>query len=134
MGRFTWPWTSQSMAKIIKNTMLLTVALGLVIVLGLSLCAFYVLEIFPSNKEIKGCIVTKLYNVNLCPGSKDYVRLNQISPFLRKAVLISEDSAFYQHNGFDFQELEKSFKTNLEKGKFARGGSTITQQLVKNLY
>lgn len=89
---------------------------------------------FPSDSEIKGCMTTKLYQVELCNKSQNYSKLSQISNYLEKAIIITEDSAFYTHNGFDFNELEKSIKTNLEKGKFARGGSTITQQLSKNLF
>ncbi|MCM2314020.1 MAG: monofunctional biosynthetic peptidoglycan transglycosylase [Thermoanaerobaculia bacterium] len=63
-----------------------------------------------------------------------WVPYDRISPNLRRAVIVSEDSAFYDHEGVDVDELKKSFETNLEKGKLARGGSTITQQLAKNLY
>jgi len=63
-----------------------------------------------------------------------WVRLDRISPNLRRAVLVSEDSAFYEHEGVDVDQLKKSFEENLEKGELARGGSTITQQLAKNLY
>lgn len=63
-----------------------------------------------------------------------WVSYDRISPNLRRAVIVSEDSAFYDHEGVDVEELKKSFETNLEKGKLARGGSTITQQLAKNLY
>jgi monofunctional biosynthetic peptidoglycan transglycosylase len=88
----------------------------------------------PSVKEIRGCMETKLYHVHLCPGSKDYVRLSQISTYLQKSVVLSEDSSFWNNQGFDFQEMQNSFKQNIEKGKFVRGGSTITQQLAKNLF
>jgi monofunctional glycosyltransferase len=50
------------------------------------------------------------------------------------AILLSEDWAFYQHNGFDWEQIWDAAQKNLEKGKFARGGSTITQQVVKNVY
>ncbi|MBI2215414.1 MAG: monofunctional biosynthetic peptidoglycan transglycosylase [Acidobacteria bacterium] len=63
-----------------------------------------------------------------------WVAYDRISPNLRRAVIVSEDSSFYEHEGVDIDELKKSFETNLEKGKLARGGSTITQQLAKNLY
>lgn len=101
------------------------------------LVLFFCLSIYfqiPTAKEIRGCMTTQLYKVNLCPGSNTYVKLNNIAPSLRKAVLVTEDSAFYEHNGFDLKELKNSLETNLEKGRFARGGSTITQQLVKNLF
>ena len=88
----------------------------------------------PSDKEIRSCMTTKLYEVYLCPDSGHYVKYNQISQNLVKTVVLTEDSAFWQHNGFDFSELQKSLETNLKKGKYARGGSTITQQLAKNLF
>ncbi len=50
------------------------------------------------------------------------------------AVIVSEDGSFYDHNGFDWYELKQSLKKDLKTGHFSRGGSTITQQLAKNLY
>lgn len=88
----------------------------------------------PSRAKIRGCMTTEMFHVELCPGSKDYVPLKKISKYLRQAVVVTEDSAFWSHRGFDFQEMQKSFEKNLEKGHFARGGSTITQQLAKNLF
>lgn len=61
-----------------------------------------------------------------------WVRLNEISPHLIQAVLISEDDRFYQHDGFDWVEIKEAVKANV--GEKGRGGSTITQQLAKNLY
>lgn len=58
----------------------------------------------------------------------------RISQNLTRAVLVTEDSAFWQHEGIDFEQLRESMETNLERMEFARGGSTITQQLAKNLY
>jgi monofunctional biosynthetic peptidoglycan transglycosylase len=63
-----------------------------------------------------------------------WVPYERISPSLKRAVLVAEDAAFFQHEGIDFDEMEKSFETNWKKGRLARGGSTITQQLAKNLY
>jgi monofunctional biosynthetic peptidoglycan transglycosylase len=69
------------------------------------------------------------------PG-RDYrpVPLSRISPYLIHAVLVAEDAAFYQHSGLDFREMWNSAQKNWEEGGFKRGGSTISQQLVKNLY
>jgi monofunctional biosynthetic peptidoglycan transglycosylase len=53
---------------------------------------------------------------------------------LRRAVLIAEDDAFFQHEGVDFVQLRQSFQMDLARGTFVRGASTITQQLAKNLY
>jgi monofunctional glycosyltransferase len=57
-----------------------------------------------------------------------------ISPHLRNAVLIAEDSAFFQHSGYDLEQIKESAKRNWREKRFARGASTITQQLAKNLY
>src|SRR6478672_3640608 len=61
----------------------------------------------------------------------DYAR---VSPHLKRAVLVTEDSRFWTHEGIDFDELKESMEVNIERMEFARGGSTITQQLAKNLY
>ena len=59
---------------------------------------------------------------------------SRISSNLTRAVLVTEDAAFYAHHGIDLDEFRKSMEVNLDKLSFARGGSTITQQLAKNLY
>jgi monofunctional biosynthetic peptidoglycan transglycosylase len=61
------------------------------------------------------------------------VPLSQISPFLQHAVIAAEDTRFYQHHGFDWQEIQVAAREDLE-GERTRGASTITQQLVKNLF
>lgn len=63
-----------------------------------------------------------------------WVPLKSISPYLMKAVLIAEDDKFWKHHGFDKEAIQKAFEKNLESGKFKLGGSTISQQLTKNLY
>jgi monofunctional biosynthetic peptidoglycan transglycosylase len=63
-----------------------------------------------------------------------WMPLNTISPNLKNAVLIAEDAAFFQHEGLDYNEIREAIKINSEKLEFARGASTITQQLAKNLY
>jgi monofunctional biosynthetic peptidoglycan transglycosylase len=65
---------------------------------------------------------------------QQWVRFKNIPDLLKKAVRISEDAGFYQHEGVDFDEMKESFERNLKEGKIVRGGSTITQQLAKNLY
>jgi monofunctional biosynthetic peptidoglycan transglycosylase len=63
-----------------------------------------------------------------------WVSYGQVSPHLKRAVLVAEDDAFWQHEGVDFEQLQESLGTDWTRGRFARGGSTITQQLAKNLY
>ena len=58
----------------------------------------------------------------------------RISSNLSRAVLVAEDSRFWTHEGIDLDELKESIEANIERLEFARGGSTITQQLAKNLY
>jgi len=65
---------------------------------------------------------------------RSWVSYNNISPHLRNAVLIAEDSSFFQHSGYDIDEIKESVKRNWREKRFARGASTITQQLAKNLY
>jgi monofunctional biosynthetic peptidoglycan transglycosylase len=63
-----------------------------------------------------------------------WVPYTQLSNHLRRAVLVAEDAAFFDHEGVDLKELRASLEHNWEEGRFERGASTITQQLAKNLY
>jgi monofunctional biosynthetic peptidoglycan transglycosylase len=63
-----------------------------------------------------------------------WVRYNRISKNLKQAVIVAEDSRFFQHDGLDLEEIRKSIEINIERGGAIRGASTITQQLAKNLY
>jgi monofunctional glycosyltransferase len=63
-----------------------------------------------------------------------WVGYARISPHLKRAVLVTEDAKFWRHDGLDLEQLKASIEVNIERGEFARGGSTITQQLAKNLY
>ena len=60
--------------------------------------------------------------------------VDRISPYLQEAVVLSEDAKFWDHEGVDWDAVEKAAEKNWKKGKVAVGGSTITQQLAKNLY
>ncbi len=63
-----------------------------------------------------------------------WVPLSQISPHLQSAVIVAEDATFYAHRGFDWDGIKEAALRNWAKGTLRRGGSTITQQLAKNLY
>lgn len=63
-----------------------------------------------------------------------WVPLSRISPHLRHAVVAAEDASFFTHKGFDWESIRAAARRNLEAGELKRGGSTITQQLAKNLY
>lgn len=62
------------------------------------------------------------------------VPLSRMAPHLIQAVLIAEDDKFYAHEGFDWESMRKALEDNVRKGRVLRGGSTITQQLAKNLF
>ena len=70
------------------------------------------------------------------PWRLDYrwVPLSKVPEHVRRAVLVAEDGTFYAHDGVDWYEVWESLETDLEEGRIVRGGSTITQQLAKNLY
>jgi monofunctional glycosyltransferase len=63
-----------------------------------------------------------------------WVKYARISQHLKRAVLVTEDSKFWQHEGVDFESMRDAMETDWERGEFARGASTLTQQLAKNLY
>jgi monofunctional biosynthetic peptidoglycan transglycosylase len=63
-----------------------------------------------------------------------WVSFGRISPNVKRAVLVAEDDAFWQHEGVDFEQLQESLQVDWARGQLRRGGSTITQQLAKNLY
>lgn len=106
--------------------------LGVVTLMACALGALW--SWLPTQNEIKGCMVTRMYQVHLCPGSKDYVSLRQISNYLQKTIVLTEDANFFSHKGFDWTSIEKNAREGWESGTFKKGGSTITQQLAKNLY
>ncbi len=63
-----------------------------------------------------------------------WVPYGRISSHLKRAVIVAEDSAFFQHEGLDYQQIRQSIESSFEDGEAIRGASTITQQLAKNLY
>ncbi len=63
-----------------------------------------------------------------------WVGFDGIPALLKESVRVAEDARFYDHEGIDYEEISEALKKNLEQGRWARGASTITQQLAKNLY
>ena len=63
-----------------------------------------------------------------------WVPLSRVSPYVMRAVIIAEDDKFWSHEGFDFEAMQKALEKDIKKKKFKAGGSTISQQLAKNLY
>ena len=63
-----------------------------------------------------------------------WVPYRSISPHLKRAVIAAEDSTFFEHDGFDWKGIRTAYEKNLREGEVVAGGSTITQQLAKNLF
>ncbi|BCA55155.1 Monofunctional biosynthetic peptidoglycan transglycosylase [Nitrospira sp. KM1] len=63
-----------------------------------------------------------------------WVPISRVSPHLRRAVVAAEDASFFTHEGFDWEGIKDAALYDLERGELKRGGSTITQQLAKNLF
>lgn len=68
------------------------------------------------------------------PRNPRWTPYGVLPPALKKAVVASEDANFYSHEGVDYEAIREAIKTDLRKGKFVYGGSTITQQVAKNLF
>jgi hypothetical protein len=74
------------------------------------------------------------YTIEVRDGTPGYVPLREVPPIFVRALLLSEDAGFRGHPGIDVAEIPVAYATNLARGTAARGGSTLTQQLVKNLF
>jgi monofunctional biosynthetic peptidoglycan transglycosylase len=85
-------------------------------------------------KDPRKCFTTSMYKVRLCPGSPDYLFYRDVPDHFYQSLILSEDASFYSHKGFDWFEIKESFRRNISEWRFSRGGSTLTQQLAKNLY
>jgi monofunctional glycosyltransferase len=120
-------------------------ALAFLLVVGLATTGFAIWELFVLRiADLRDPTETRSLTVPdgrdgtrelvLGPKSPYWTPLSRISPHVRTSVVLSEDGRFWQHEGFDWFELRKSLERNLEEGRFARGGSTITMQLAKNLF
>src|SRR4051812_43234880 len=71
------------------------------------------------------------------PGAvlqQQWVPYSRIAGSLKRALIAAEDAKFLDHDGFDWEGIQKAYEKNLKKGKVVAGGSTISQQLAKNLF
>jgi hypothetical protein len=86
----------------------------------------YTQDIYDNDRFVK--------SVRVGEENPDFVPLQQISPYFRNSVLTAEDGDFFYHHGFNERAFRESVATNLKEQRFARGGSTISMQLVKNVF
>jgi monofunctional biosynthetic peptidoglycan transglycosylase len=135
------------MVKSMRGRALAQVILGLLLVVGLPLGAvsLYLLISLPdvvplaktnptSTALMDARRVEALEQRRPVPRQWSWVPLSRISPHLQRAVVVAEDASFYSHHGFDWEGIQEAAMRNWAKGQLRRGGSTITQQLAKNLY
>lgn len=73
-------------------------------------------------------------NITIGPSNPNYTPLSEISSNYKNALLTAEDPSFFSHKGFVMESIRKSFAVNFKEKKFVRGGSTISMQLVKNIF
>ena len=128
-----------------SNTISRRSAVGLAVLLCLAVpvagVAFYWLLTFPDVGALARINprTTSLMRARMIErgGIKPYwvwTPLSRISPNLQRAVIAAEDASFYEHEGFDWQAIRQALIKDFRQGTLATGGSTITQQLAKNLY
>jgi len=92
-------------------------------------------------EDLRGAFSYGVLREDGTPGSRmsgpltgRWTALEEVSPYLAKAVTTTEDGSFYKHSGISTNAIKESIVTNLKEGGFVRGASTITQQVVKNLF
>lgn len=73
-------------------------------------------------------------NIIIGPSNPNFTPLSEVSSNFKNAILTSEDPSFFTHKGFVLESIRKSFAVNFKESKFVRGGSTISMQLVKNVF
>ena len=123
--------------KLIK--FLFKVSLFLFISFVVSITFLYFYEYLMGSIDIKSSNSFYIYDnknelVYLGSGNSEWVNIEDVSPLFLDAIISTEDKNFYNHIGFDYARILKSLYTNLKNGYISQGGSTISQQYVKNMY
>jgi monofunctional biosynthetic peptidoglycan transglycosylase len=125
----TWTTRMTNFGKFIKRLLL---ALMVLVV------AFHVLVagllLIWKTQPINNSMFMLAHRITGGDVSQTWVEYDDIAKSAKQAAIVSEDSTFSQHNGFDMKGIEAARKKNEENGKMSAGGSTITQQLAKNLF
>ena len=109
-----------------------TLFLGLLIIISLALGVLT----FMGYNEYRSALATQdlQEKIDEIQNQPNYTSINDISPIYLDAVIAVEDHDFYHHKGIDIESIGRAVLTNLKEGALIEGGSTITQQLAKNLY
>ena len=123
--------------KHIKFTFKIFVFLFITFVVSMSL--LYAYAYLSDGIDIKTSNSFYIYDkdeklVYLGSGNSEWVDIENVSPYFLDAIISTEDKYFYKHMGFDYLRIAKSLYTNFKNGYISQGGSTISQQYVKNMY
>ena len=120
--------------KIIKK--LIKIFIFLIIIFGVFYYGIYFYASTTEHLNINSASGYYMYDANeeLIDDTSEWVKLDNISNYLINATISIEDKNFYKHKGFDFLRIFKSLYINIANKKTLQGASTISQQLVKNLF
>ena len=104
-----------------------------------SVAFLYVYEFLSPEIDIKSSNSFYIYDnkeelIYLGSGNSEWVNIEDVSPLFLDAIISTEDKNFYSHIGFDYARILKSLYTNIKNGYILEGGSTISQQYIKNMY
>ena len=114
---------------------LLLLALLLIYQLWMFSCIVWWVWFNPSSSQFMDDRLEVMHEKNPDAELKHrWVPYSRISAHLKRALVASEDAKFLDHEGFDWEALQKAYEKNLKKGRIVAGGSTISQQLAKNLF
>jgi monofunctional biosynthetic peptidoglycan transglycosylase len=134
---------NEKKAKLSKKKILLISLVGVILIFLTFTCTFFIslpkVSHLAKENPTTTAIIEQRKREAKQKGKKliiqqKWVKFEFIPKILKDTVRVSEDAGFYQHTGIDFFELKEAIKKNWQKGAKARGGSTITQQLAKNLF
>jgi monofunctional glycosyltransferase len=129
------PNLSLSVGGLFKRLLVVFIGFVLLYQLWVFLHIVWWIKFNPSTTSFMNARLSVMQETNAEAQLKHkWVDYDKISNHLKRAVVASEDSKFKHHEGFDWEGIEKAYEKNLKKGKLVAGGSTISQQLAKNLF
>lgn len=119
----------------IRGALLLALALFALIQLWFCVQVWYWSDHNPASTAFMDARLERMREQNPAAVLQHHwVAYNRISPNLKRAIIAAEDAKFLDHEGFDWESIAKASEKNLKKGRIVSGGSTISQQLAKNLF
>jgi monofunctional glycosyltransferase len=129
------PNLSLSVGGLFKRLLVVFIGFVLLYQLWVFLHIVWWIKFNPSSSAFMNARLSVMQEANADAELKHkWVDYDKISNHLKRAIVASEDSKFKHHEGFDWEGIEAAYEKNLKKGKLVAGGSTISQQLAKNMF